>query len=115
MQHNTYLGECLCVVYQPQPEEVQTDQLQTPLILLVIKSKYPSIDIKTLKDLQTAALFDKDAPILLRVSSECLFGVFGDSHCDCEDQRVATLREIQRTGQGIYIHLPQEAQGNGLF
>lgn len=115
MQHNTYLSDCLCVVCRPKSEEVVADHLQSQFILLVIKSRNPLTDIKTLDNLQTANLFSSDSPVLLRVSSECLLGVFGDSHCDCEAQRVASLREIQHAGQGIYVHLPQEAQGNGLF
>lgn len=114
MQNNTYVSECLSIVCRPKPDEIKTDSLQAPFILLVVKSRHPLTDIRTLADLRVATLFD-DAPILLRVSSECLFGIFGDSHCDCEAQRIASIREIQHIGQGIYIHVPQEAQGNGLF
>jgi GTP cyclohydrolase II len=115
MHNNTYLGECLSIACRPKPEEVDTDSLQACYILLVIKTRQPLIDIRTLEGLRMASLFEEDVPILLRLSSECLFGVFGDSHCDCEAQRIASIREIQHTGQGVYIHLPQEAQGNGLF
>jgi GTP cyclohydrolase II len=115
MQHNAYLGECLSIACRPRVEEIQADHLQAPFILLVIKSRQYFTGIWTLADFRAASIFTTDAPILLRVSSECLFGVFGDTHCDCEAQRIASLREIQQTGQGIYVHLPQEAQGNGLF
>jgi GTP cyclohydrolase II len=115
MQKNHFLGECLAIVGTPTSEELTNDALQAPLILVVLKSRYPVHELRTINDLQTAEIFDEDRPILLRVASECLFGVFGDSHCDCEAQRMASIREIQRIGQGLYIHLPQEAQGNGLF
>ena len=50
----------------------------------------------------------------LRFGSECMFGMFGDSHCNCEDERKKALQFIGENG-GIYVHMPQEAQGNGLF
>jgi GTP cyclohydrolase II len=85
------------------------------MILLLLKSRKDLSGIRTPDQLRTVELFEQDYPILLRISSECLFGVFGDSHCDCESQRLASLWEIQRLGQGIYVHLPQEGQGNGLL
>src|SRR6266571_4112309 len=101
MQHNAYLGDCLCVVCGARPDEVVTDHLQVPFVLLLLKSKDDLRTISTIQDLLTASVFAEDSPILLRASSECLFGLFGDSHCDCEPQRIACLREIQRHGQGV--------------
>lgn len=115
MQNNTFLGECLSIVYKPTPQEIETDCLQTSYILLLLKTNYAFAELHNLDDLRTARLFDEELPILLRVASECQFGTFGDSHCDCEPQRIASMRAIQAAGQGIYVHIPQEAQGNGLF
>lgn len=115
MQKNAYIGDCLCVVYNPSAKEILIDALQTPYILVFIKSKQNLSLINTVQDFKHYKIFSPDSPILLRISSECLFGVFGDSHCDCESQRISSLREIGAIGQGIYIHLPQEGQGNGLF
>lgn len=115
MQKNTYIGDCLCIVYNPSAKEIYTDALQTPHILILIKSKQDLSSINTVQDFKHHQIFSLNLPILLRISSECLFGIFGDSHCDCESQRISSLREINTIGQGIYIHLPQEGQGNGLF
>lgn len=115
MEQNAFLDNCLCVVYSPQLEEMEADHLQTPFVLMLIKSRLDISMVRTLAQLQTSTVFDSSLAIPLRLASECLFGVFGDSHCDCESQRIASLREIDRVGQGLYVHLPQEAQGNGLF
>lgn len=115
MERNRFLGECLCVVCEATTEEVAADHLQSPFIILFIKSRKSLADITTLEALKSGDLFVTTRDILLRVACECLFGVFGDSHCECEAQRVACLREIAREGQGIYVHIPHEAQGNGLF
>lgn len=40
--------------------------------------------------------------------------MYGDSHCDCEVQRLNAIKTIA-LNDGIFIHLPQEAQGWGLF
>ena len=49
----------------------------------------------------------------MRIQCECLLGIYGDSHCDCEQQKNAALKIINEK-EGMYIHLPQEAQGHGL-
>ncbi|WP_430884433.1 hypothetical protein [Fusibacter sp. JL216-2] len=51
--------------------------------------------------------------VLLRVQSECFLGVYGDSHCDCDVQR-AEAAKLVGGNDGIFIHMPQEAQGWGL-
>lgn len=56
----------------------------------------------------------KNKEIFLRIQSECLLGMYGDSHCDCEKQRIDSLELIREKG-GIFFHLPQEAQGWGLY
>lgn len=114
MHHNSYLGDCICLVYLPTIKEINSDALQAPYIMVLIKSKLDLSAINTVEDFKSKNVFSSNLPILLRISSECLFGIFGDAHCDCESQRVASLREINFVGQGIYIHLPQEGQGNGL-
>jgi GTP cyclohydrolase II len=115
MESNTYLGHCICVVYEPTSVEIETDHLQSPFVLALIKTSSDLSEVRTADDLRGTQLFDSDKPVLLRIGSECLLGMFGDSHCDCEAQRMASLREIDHVGQGVYVHLPQEAQGNGLF
>lgn len=115
MQRNHYLGDCLCIVCQPTEAHQLHDALQNRFLVIFLVTRALARDIRTLADLRTLEIFDRDDPILLRIASECLLGTFGDSHCDCESQRLAALRAIQSAGQGVYIHLPQEAQGRGLL
>ncbi len=115
MERNAYLGECIVVVCRASAEEAKRDSLQSDSIVLLIKAQPGVSRIHTLNQLRVADLFDSSVTPLLRVSSECLLGVFGDSHCDCDAQRVGSLREIATVGQGVYVHLPQEGQGHGLF
>ena len=115
MSNNSYLGDCLCLVYRPIDEEITEDHLLSDHVFLVIKSKSDLKKLQTITDIEKSNIFINDQPVLLRISSECFFGSFGDSHCDCELQRILSLREIQKYGEGVFISLPQEAQGNGLF
>lgn len=115
MTQNSYLGSCLGVVYRPTKGEIEKDSLQAPYVLLLLKSRLALDELITIERLRAGSVFDPAAPVMLRIGSECLFGVFGDAHCDCESQRVRCLREISRQGQGVYVHLPQEAQGRGLY
>ena len=50
----------------------------------------------------------------MNVCWECLLGMYGDLHCDCESQRLESIAKIKDEG-GIFIHLPQEAQGWGDY
>lgn len=115
MEGNRFLRECLGIVFRPSEQEITKDSLQSPFVLVVLKTLQDLSPIRTSADLAAYELFDTERPILLRIGSECLLGMFGDSHCNCESERTASLREIDRVGQGIYVHLPQEAQGQGLF
>jgi 3,4-dihydroxy 2-butanone 4-phosphate synthase/GTP cyclohydrolase II len=59
--------------------------------------------------------FDPDAPVLVRMHSECLTGdVFGSSKCDCGDQLDAALRQIRESERGLLVYLRQEGRGIGL-
>lgn len=115
MKNNSYLGDCLCVTYSPTDKEVDTDHLLSKHILVIVKSKINLDSFKTIEDIKKNKIFINNKPVLLRISSECLLGYLGDTHCDCESQRISSLREIHRHGEGIFIYLPQEGQGNGLF
>lgn len=115
MENNTFLGDSLCVVYKASPAEIKLNGLTGPDIAIYIKTPKDISQINSVVDIQNKELFAKDKNILLRLASECQFGTFGDSHCDCESQRVACLEAIKSYGQGVYIQLPQEGQGQGLF
>ncbi len=56
-----------------------------------------------------------DAPVLVRVHSQCLTGeVFGSLRCDCGPQLEAALAAIGRAGSGVLLYLNQEGRGIGL-
>lgn len=118
MQENTFLGDSLAIVYKLSARDRLLNNLTGDNIVIFIKfGKKLNINKKNIsfKDLISNNNFKSTKPILLRLSSECLLGMFGDSHCDCEMQRVSSLNAINTNGQGVYIQLPQEAQGRGLF
>ncbi len=53
--------------------------------------------------------------VLCRVHSACLTSeVLGSVKCDCKEQLDASLRLIQKVGQGVVIYLHQEGRGIGL-
>jgi 3,4-dihydroxy 2-butanone 4-phosphate synthase / GTP cyclohydrolase II len=58
----------------------------------------------------------KDAPVLVRVHSECLTGdVFQSLRCDCHDQLHAALEQINKNGTGVLVYMRQEGRGIGLL
>jgi 3,4-dihydroxy 2-butanone 4-phosphate synthase/GTP cyclohydrolase II len=57
-----------------------------------------------------------DAPVLVRVHSECLTGdVFHSRRCDCGSQLERALRIIQAEGRGVFVYMRQEGRGIGLL
>jgi 3,4-dihydroxy 2-butanone 4-phosphate synthase/GTP cyclohydrolase II len=55
-----------------------------------------------------------EAPVLVRVHSECMTGdVFGSLRCDCGEQLAEAMRRIAAEG-GVLIYLRQEGRGIGL-
>ncbi len=56
-----------------------------------------------------------DAPLLVRVHSECLTGdVFGSLRCDCGEQLRNALQIIEAAGSGVVLYMRQEGRGIGL-
>jgi 3,4-dihydroxy 2-butanone 4-phosphate synthase/GTP cyclohydrolase II len=56
-----------------------------------------------------------DAPVLVRMHSECLTGdVFKSNRCDCGEQLTKALRIIGHEGKGVIVYLRQEGRGIGL-
>jgi 3,4-dihydroxy 2-butanone 4-phosphate synthase/GTP cyclohydrolase II len=56
-----------------------------------------------------------DAPVLVRMHSECLTGdVFHSRRCDCGEQLQKALALIQQEGRGVVVYLRQEGRGIGL-
>jgi 3,4-dihydroxy 2-butanone 4-phosphate synthase/GTP cyclohydrolase II len=59
---------------------------------------------------------DGTEDVLVRVHSECLTGdVFHSMRCDCGEQLVAALTQIEREGRGVLLYLSQEGRGIGLL
>lgn len=56
-----------------------------------------------------------DAPVLVRVHSECLTGeTFGSRRCDCGEQLARSLELIAGEGRGVLLYMRQEGRGIGL-
>jgi 3,4-dihydroxy 2-butanone 4-phosphate synthase/GTP cyclohydrolase II len=56
-----------------------------------------------------------DAPVLVRVHSQCLTGdIFSSSRCDCGAQLHTALERIAAEGRGVLLYLRQEGRGIGL-
>lgn len=54
--------------------------------------------------------------LLCRVHSECLTGdAFGSARCDCGQQLVSALKQIEDKGRGILLYMRQEGRGIGLI
>ena len=57
-----------------------------------------------------------DAPVLVRVHSECLTGdVFASKRCDCADQLHRSMELIEAEGMGVILYMRQEGRGIGLI
>jgi 3,4-dihydroxy 2-butanone 4-phosphate synthase/GTP cyclohydrolase II len=56
-----------------------------------------------------------EAPVLVRVHSECLTGdVFGSQRCDCGEQLHTAMRLVAKEGMGVIVYMHQEGRGIGL-
>jgi 3,4-dihydroxy 2-butanone 4-phosphate synthase/GTP cyclohydrolase II len=54
--------------------------------------------------------------VLVRMHSECLTGdVFHSQRCDCGEQLVASLQQIEEDGCGVMVYMKQEGRGIGLM
>lgn len=117
LQNNNTLfnSDVLTICYMADEEEVKKYGLTSPNIVLFIKNDKIS-EIKSGSDCDYYSEIKKmfaGKKIVLRIQSECFLGMYGDSHCDCESQRIDAIKLISQEG-GIFVHLPQEAQGWGL-
>lgn len=58
---------------------------------------------------------DRDAPVLVRLHSECFTGDrLGSLRCDCGEQLRGAIATIARQGGGLLLYLAQEGRGIGL-
>lgn len=108
-------GNVLVVCYNATDKEIKEYCLTSNNIVIFIKS---SIMERLISESSVnyfdliPKLFGKE--ILFRMQSECLLGMYGDSHCDCEEQKQEFIN-LLREKDGMFVHIPQEAQGWGLF
>jgi len=57
----------------------------------------------------------EEAPVLVRVHSECLTGdVFGSLRCDCGSQLQRAMQMVSDEGAGVILYMRQEGRGIGL-
>ena len=114
---NSLFGDnVFSICYKASDEEVKVNRLTSKNVLIFIKNKsFDDLDFSNSKIDRKKAIKEAFAgqSIFLRVQSECMLGMYGDSHCDCEAQRQESIKLIKEKG-GVYIHLPQEALGYGI-
>lgn len=113
MKNNNYLGDCIAVVTKLDEVYKQIGLTRPEMITFIKPSSSSWKRLTSLNALKAEDLFSMRFPYL-RVGSECMFGMFGDTHCNCESERITILQQI-RDSCGIYVHLPQEGQGMGLY
>ena len=57
----------------------------------------------------------RDAPVLVRIHSECFTGdLLGSLRCDCGEQLRGAILAIAANGDGVLLYLAQEGRGIGL-
>ena len=102
---------------------MQTEKLVRRLVATHLPTKYGDFEIYLYKsetdNKEHVALvkgkISPDAPTLVRVHSECLTGdLFGSLRCDCNEQLVAALRMVEKSGSGVVLYMRQEGRGIGL-
>lgn len=107
------------------PELQQYRQIKTikTIANVDLPTIYGTFKLKALKtstDGEPTLLITKgdirgQAPVLVRLHSECLTGdVFGSKRCDCGAQLAESLKRIEQAGRGAVLYLRQEGRGIGL-
>jgi 3,4-dihydroxy 2-butanone 4-phosphate synthase/GTP cyclohydrolase II len=58
----------------------------------------------------------QDAPVLVRMHSECLTGdVLHSAKCDCGPQLAYAMKQVAEAGRGVIVYMRQEGRGIGLL
>lgn len=113
--NSVFKGNVLAICYKADKNEIQEYGLTGENILLILKSEQLD-ELLNKRDVDYLSVIKKSfhrKDIFIRIQSECMLGIYGDSHCDCESQRENSINIIANKG-GIFLHLPQEGQGWGL-
>ncbi len=113
--YNRYMGKCMQVVFTVDDEAVAENALTHHDVLILVKTLLDPLESPS----DNGVLFDRkhfdfknDVP--LRVSSACLHGALGDTDCLCHQETIAYMEQIRDHGYGVFVYMPQDAQGRGL-
>ncbi|MCH9844960.1 MAG: GTP cyclohydrolase II, partial [Alphaproteobacteria bacterium] len=88
---------------------------QATLMLYQGEAGFPPTAMLAIGDITENAITENNAPMLVRLHSECFTGdVLGSRKCDCGYQLQHALDRIFEAGRGIILYLPQEGRGIGL-
>lgn len=103
-----------------QYRQIKTIETIANVDLPTIYGTFKLKALKTSTDGEPTLLITKgdlrgQAPVLVRLHSECLTGdVFGSKRCDCGAQLAESLKRIEQAGRGAVLYLRQEGRGIGL-
>ena len=98
-------------------------KLPTPdgnLIILGFQNSVDNLEhialVKGEVDKEGRLIKNSDAPVLVRVHSECLTGdVFDSLRCDCGNQLHQSMEMIGKADCGVLVYMRQEGRGIGLL
>lgn len=102
---------------------MQREQMVKKIVVTKLPTKYGYFDLHLYQSIidkkEHLALvkgeIHGDAPVLVRVHSECLTGdVFGSLRCDCGEQLHCAMKKVEKEGTGIVLYMRQEGRGIGL-
>ncbi|MCH7975147.1 MAG: bifunctional 3,4-dihydroxy-2-butanone-4-phosphate synthase/GTP cyclohydrolase II [Bacteroidetes bacterium] len=103
---------------------MHTEKLVQRLIEVNLPTKYGEFKLVAYEEILTGdnhlALvkgeLSEEEPILTRVHSQCVTGdIFGSARCDCGDQLVRAMQQVEREGKGVILYMKQEGRGIGLI
>lgn len=104
--HNIFLGDCTTVGYFGKDGDSTLILIKTPIPIFPIT--------KTRDHLFKPEHFNSPGAVSLRVMSSCITGLLGDQMCECHEDMVHYLSQINMSGEGVFIYLSQEGMGRGL-
>ncbi|MBI2453108.1 hypothetical protein HYV56_00215 [Candidatus Peregrinibacteria bacterium] len=113
--YNRYMGKCLQVVFTVDESAVAENALTHRDVLMLVKTVVDPIEAPSDNGvLFEGKHFNFQSDVPLRISSACLHGSLGDTDCLCHQETIAYMEQIREHGYGVFVYLPQDAQGRGL-
>jgi 3,4-dihydroxy 2-butanone 4-phosphate synthase/GTP cyclohydrolase II len=96
-------------------EFVRAVELPTRYGVFTLRLYHSHVDNEHHLALVMGDITEGDAPVLVRVHSECLTGdVLGSMRCDCGSQLHAAMETVAEEGRGVVLYMRQEGRGIGL-